>query len=513
MRRMMRSVGRPLPRSGPERETLREKGQFWTPDWIAEAMVAYVTGDGCDTVFDPAVGAGAFFRAAKALAKRKGVSLRLAGCEMDPGALVKAREHGLSECDLHGVEMRDFVLHPPPGPFRAVVANPPYIRHHRLSAEAKAQMRGFGARLLGHTIDGRAGVHVYFLLRALQLLDRGGRLSFIMPADTCEGVFAPPLWRWIASRYRLDAVVTFSPEATPFPDVDTNAVIFMIENSTPKETLHWVRCLEPGTSRLTGLVESGFLGSEEPAVSVVKRELGEALSTGLSRQPSEPPREGRLVLGDFARILRGIATGANEFFFLTSERATGLAIPSEYLIPAIGRTRDVAGDELTAGTLRELEARGRPSLLFSVGGRPKELLPEAVRAYLDHGERLGLPMRPLIASRNPWYKMEVREPPPFLFAYLGRRNARFVRNTACVVPLTGFLCVYPLDKSRHSCEKLWAALRRPETVSNLAMVGKSYGGGAIKVEPRALERLVLPASVAASVGLEPLPRTNQMRLI
>jgi hypothetical protein len=51
-------------------------------------------------------------------------------------------------------------------------------------------------------------LHVYFLLRALERLAHGGRLAFIMPADTCEGVFAPQLWSWIARHYRLDAVVT-----------------------------------------------------------------------------------------------------------------------------------------------------------------------------------------------------------------------------------------------------------------------------------------------------------------
>jgi hypothetical protein len=34
---------------------------------------------------------------------------------------------------------------------------------------------------------------------------------------------------------------------------------------------------------------------------------------------------------------------------------------------------------------------------------------------------------------------------------------------------------------------LWQLLQHPETVKNLVRVGKSYGSGAIKVEPRALE--------------------------
>ena len=54
-----------LPRSSPAREVLRQKGQFWTPEWVAKAMVAYVLKDGADTIFDPAVGTGVFFLTAK----------------------------------------------------------------------------------------------------------------------------------------------------------------------------------------------------------------------------------------------------------------------------------------------------------------------------------------------------------------------------------------------------------------------------------------------------------------
>jgi len=94
--------------------------------------------------------------------------------------------------------------------------------------------------------------------------------------------------------------------------------------------------------------------------------------------------------------------------------------------------------------------------------------------------------------------------PPFLFAYLGRRNARFIRNSAGVRPLTGFLCVYPRIQDREFARRLWQALRHPDTAANLSLVGKSYGSGAIKVEPRALERLPIPAPVAREVGLEPV---------
>lgn len=216
-----------VPRAGPKRERLREKGQFWTPDWLAEAMVAYVIADGCDHIFDPAVGEGAFFRSAKGISARTGKLLRLVGTEIDPAVLHQALCSGLSEDDLSSVKITDFVLQPPRYSYSAIVANPPYIRHHRLPPHVKAELRKLSTQLVGKALDGRAGLHIYFLIRALQLLAPYGRLAFIMPADTCEGVFAGALWEWITKNYCLEAVITFSPEASPFPGVDTNPVIFL----------------------------------------------------------------------------------------------------------------------------------------------------------------------------------------------------------------------------------------------------------------------------------------------
>lgn len=499
----MRTRHQVLPAAGPEREALRRKGQFWTPQWVAEAMVTYVIAGGSDHVFDPAVGAGAFFRAAKKVAAEEVKRLKLLGTEIDGEALDEARRSGLTAEDLSGVSLTDFVLRPPQSEFSAIVANPPYIRHHRLSVETKAELKRFGAGFIGAALDGRAGLHVYFLLRALQLLADGGRLAFIMPADTCEGVFASTLWAWITRNYRLEAVVTFAPGASPFPGVDTNPIVFLVRNSPPVDNFLWAKCLEPDIGSLTRWAASEFKDTGG-GLEVHRRRLSEGLETGLSRSPvttdgDAPP------LSDYARVMRGVATGANDFFFLTTARAQELKLPGEFLLPAVGRTRDVTGDEIGPDSLRALDAAGRPTLLFSPDGRPLELLPEPVRHYLLRGEAEGIHLKTLIATRRPWYRMETRPAPPFLFAYLGRRHARFVRNSAGVVPLTGFLCVYPYARAGAALESLWRVLRHPETVSNLALVGKSYGGGAIKVEPRSLERLPLSRAALRESGLELQP--------
>ena len=353
----MDAVHQHLPRTGPARESLREKGQFWTPDWIADAMVAYVLTGETDTIFDPAVGAGSFFRSAKALADRTNRRIRLSGSELDPDTLQQARIHGLTADDLRNVELNDFVLQPPQGRLKAIVANPPYIRHHRLSSAVKAQLKILGTQLIGQPLDGRAGLHVYFLLRALQLLSPNGRLAFIVPADTCEGVFATLLWSWIAREYRLDAVVTFTPEASPFPGVDTNPVIILIRKVPPSDSFHWAKCVTPGTGDLQEWICSSFETEPGNDLVVLRRDLHEGVATGLTREPVLVPHQGPL-LADFAGVQRGIATGANDFFFLTRQQASTLHLREEFLVPAIGRTRDVPGDTVTDTLLRQLDNQG-----------------------------------------------------------------------------------------------------------------------------------------------------------
>ncbi len=503
-----------LPATGPVREALRQAGQFWTPDWVAQGMVAYVTAGGAATVFDPAVGAGAFFRAAKAVAAQTDRCFTLRGTEIDAAALGQARQHGLTAEDLAGVQVRDFILCPPDGLFPAIVANPPYIRHHRLPPALKDSLKRMGTRLLGKPLDGRAGLHVYFLLQALRLLAKGGRLAFIMPADTCEGVFAPDLWRWVTQNYCLDAVITFTPDAAPFPAVDTNALIFLIKNAPPHAQLRWVVCSAAGVEPLKAWTLSDLTAPASGGLDVHLRNVTEAIGTGLSRPPlvAQP---GTVTLADFAKVVRGIATGANEFFFLTEAEAVTLGIAEEFLKPAIGRVRDVATDLLSGEMLDHLAAKGRPTRLFAPDNRPLDLYPERTRQYLQQGEQLGINTRTLISTRNPWYKMETRRIPPILFAYLGRRDARFIRNGAGALPLTCFLCVYPHDRDPLSIEKLWHVLSHPLTIANLSLVGKSYGSGAIKVEPRALERLPLPLSVVQEAGLltDALAASDRTRLL
>ncbi len=269
------------------------------------------------------------------------------------------------------------------------------------------------------------------------------------------------------------------------------------------DKIRWAKCLEPQNKELVKFLKNDLVGKSYGGLDIYERDLTEALLAGLSRAP-RTDHDFEFTLTDFARVVRGIATGANEFFFLTRDKAKEIGIPDKFLLSAVGRTRDAEGAYLTSETLTKLENKGRPTLLFFPNGSRWEDMPEKVKNYILEGEKTGVSKRTLISTRQPWYKMEVREVPIFLFSYLGRRNARFIKNEAGIVPLTGFLCVYPRSNDEEYVEKLWTVLQHPNTISNLQLVGKSYGSGAIKVEPRSLERLPINSALVKELGLSPV---------
>ncbi len=497
-----------LPNNWEERELLREKGQFWTPTWVADAMLAYVLKSKPKMILDPAIGEGAFYEAY--LKQKNGESISFVGRDIDP-EILNTSIYLENKIDL-SINIKDFLKFPPTQKFKAIVGNPPYIRHHRLDKVTKEYLKKLCQEITGFTIDGRAGYHIYFLLQALHSLDDTGRLAFIMPADTCEGKFATKLWNWITKNYCLECVCTFKEEATPFPNVDTNALVFFIRKGKPNKTIQWVEVTKAYTDCLLKFVKTDFEQKEWDNLKITQRDLTEALETGLSRP--QTINKSKYCLSDFASVMRGIATGANHFFFLTKEQVDALQIPEQYLKRAVGRTRDVKGDAITNTILEALNEGKRPTYLLSIGKEKSTVLPQSLQEYLQEGEGQGLPQKSLIRQRNPWYKMEQRVVPPLLFAYLGRRNTRFIKNEAQVLPLTGFLCVYPHKKEATHINKLWKMLNHQDTIQNLRLVGKSYGSGAIKVEPSGLKKLPIPEHLVEQFQLEITPQTvnGQLKL-
>ena len=482
----------------PDISDVRTKGQVWTPRWVADAMAIYLGVKSAESILDPAVGPGVLLVAAKSEAKKFN---QVVAFEIDEEVLSeKNSENELAKGEITDLRIRDFISDTSKFEVSAVIANPPYLRHHKITPQLKQTCKDLVQAELGIRIDARAGLHIYFLIKALSHLKEGGKLSFLVPADTFEGVFAKELWMSISKKFHVEGVLTFDPKAAAFPGVDTNASVVFIERKKPTGQFRWLRWVGDDPEKLAEAVRFGMANNKSEAkllgLEVADLDLADAVETGFTRLDTSEP-EGGIPLNEFATMMRGVASGSNEFFLMTKARLRSLGLSEEFFVRTIPRVRDATETRITLEFLNALDSAGRPTYLLSID--QETVIEGALEKYLRSGVEEGVHNGALVSARKHWYFMEKRIPVPILFAYLGRRNNRFIDAQTQITPLTGFLCVYPkpgVDK-----QKLLKALNHPLSIKELSRIGKSYGDGAVKVEPGGLRKMILPLPALRESGL------------
>ena len=197
---------------------------------------------------------------------------------------------------------------------------------------------------------------------------------------------------------------------------------------------------------------------------------------------------GWTTLGALARTKRGIATGHNEFFLLSSRRVVELGIQDQNHQPCIGRSNDVKYYRFMPFDLEQVDANGGRIRLLTFGNN----LNSEELEYVKAGEEEGVSNRYLLRQRAPWYSMEKRPPAPIWALVFTRSGARFVRNNACALSLTNFHAVYPLNDDPTYHDALTCVLNS-ELVAKAAQAHwRRYGGGLTKFEPADLLAMPIP---------------------
>ena len=176
-----------LPASGDEREALRVNGQFWTPNWLAKAMAGWVIQHQPSVLFDPAVGPGTFFAAAREL----GFKGELHGYELNPETFTEGWKLGLEPKDFQHVQIADFIGSAALKKFPAIVSNPPYIRHHRLTENRKLELKELAQSHLGFSLDGRIGLHIFSCFGAWPSFSRPAGSPFSCRLTFVKGFHRP----------------------------------------------------------------------------------------------------------------------------------------------------------------------------------------------------------------------------------------------------------------------------------------------------------------------------------
>lgn len=475
----------------------RKLGQFATPSSLALEMLQYAHTVLHQTeirFLDPAFGTGVFYSALLSFFPRDRIKTAT-GLEIDKAYWHAAMDLWNHEPSLN-LQLADFTRTSPPKSqcekFNLIICNPPYVRHQAMAVSEKQRLADLVTKTVGIRPSGYSGLYCYFLMLSHNWMSTNGLAGWLIPSEFMDVNYGRQVKEYLLSQVTLLRIHRFNPCDVQFNDALVSSAIVWFNNSIPPsnhavEFSYGGTLLKPSVSKHVpmGILKELPKWSGLPLISYVQTPNG---VTG--------------KLGDFFTIKRGIATGANDFFVLTQEKAEKLQIPAECLKPVLPPPRYLSIDKV------EADHKGKPlidqNLLLLSCDLPEETVRKnypALWSYLQQGKEQKIDNRYICGHRSPWYSQENRPPAPFLFNIMGRpgntkrKPYRFILNKSQGTATNVYLMLYPkphlqemLNRDPNLLEEVWRVLNGIP-LSDLLKEGRVYGGGLYKVEPKELRRV------------------------
>jgi hypothetical protein len=200
-----------------------------------------------------------------------------------------------------------------------------------------------------------------------------------------------------------------------------------------------------------------------------------------------------------------MVTGNNRWFALTPHQVDELGLtPADILPLSPPGSRHLREPAFTSAAWRTLGAAGARTWLFRPAGEPST----AGAAYIAAGERAGVPSAYKCRVRRPWWRTPLVPPADLLLTYMNADRFHLTANRARVHHLNSVHGVYLRPGLRRTgAELLPLAALNTVTLIGAETVGRAYGGGLLKLEPREADALPVPSSAlleAAAPGLRAL---------
>ena len=460
----------------------RRDGAVYTPGHLIDPMVDWTLAQQPARIVDAGAGSGRFLAAVL----RREPGREAIAVDRDPLATLMTRAMlAVLKATRARVIQADYTTVTLPGTAgrTAFLGNPPYVRHHQLSAAAKDWAQQ-AAGSIGHRISGLAGLHAYFFL-ATALLGRPGDVGcFVTSAEWLDVNYGAIMRSLVLGPLGGRSLHIVEPKALPFDGVQTTAVITAFEIGSRPDPVRLQDVESPG--QLRALATAGR--------PVPRQRLRESSRwSGLLRPAAMAPA-GFIELGELCRVHRGAVTGANAFWVVRHQAG----LPRAVLYPSVTRAREL----FAAGTVL-----ADPEHLRLVVDIPAELdqLDARDRATVDRfitaARKAGVDQGYIAAHRRAWWSVGLAAPAPILATYMARRPPAFVINAAQARHINIAHGLYPRQElDGHTLSRLAGALRAGTVLGQ----GRVYAGGLTKFEPREMERVMVPG-LSMLRSHEPLP--------
>jgi tRNA1(Val) A37 N6-methylase TrmN6 len=444
-----------------------------------------------DRVLEPSCGEASFLLAAAERLRALGVGLDLSSPPQLNGVEVHAASAAAAESVVRDsgflprIQTADFFDVEPTELYDCVLGNPPFIRYQNFAGDAR--IKALAAALTqGVRLTGLASAWAPFVVHAARFVKPTGRLALVLPAELLSVNYASEIRRFLLRRFASVRLVMF--EELVFPGVLEEVVLLLAEGTGPAPKFEVYQATDlSDLDSVEGLPWTWFTpdsgGKWIPALlpAAAFATYGE-ITRGEHFQ----------TLLDWGDTYLGAVTGNNRFFALTRRRARELKLRSaELLHISPPGSRHLRGMSFTERAWESLAEEDAACYLFAPNPkRPSE----AAERYIELGERTKVHLGYKCKNREPWWRVPLVARPDLLLTYMDHDRPRLTTNSAKTHILNSLYGV-KLHDSRRAIGMDLLPLASLNSLSLLGgeMVGRAYGGGLLKLEPKEADKLPLPA--------------------
>ncbi|MHA1619850.1 MAG: HsdM family class I SAM-dependent methyltransferase [Promethearchaeota archaeon] len=393
-----------------------------------------------------------------------------------------------------------------PSRFDVILANPPYIKQEKIpnkkvmiknlpiyaayrshislpthptrpTSDQKSKSKNKTPKVkLGLT--GKTDYYGYFLWYSTYFLKEGGRLCFIVPNKWLDVKYGEKIKEFLLQKFQLRAIIGF--EKNVFPNAQVSTVILVADkcqapdlrantktqflllqkspnisqiqnwiNSNPSNTDASLKSSPDGSSPSGSLYE---FFNDIPGIKrteITQRNLNPQEKWSIKyiyqSQFSQIVDSCQLISldnGVISRVLGGIKTGANDFYFPSSEKINQFGIPSKYLKPGIRSGRSIPKSFIVD---KDVNPFLSIPANYIKGTNPN------LDEYIQHGKEVeGYPKRPSVIWK-PWYRIPEsnQDSPDILFLRHIDRSFRAHWNQIHAIVADGVRGITVLDDKWH----------------------------------------------------------------
>lgn len=476
----------------------KKYAQFFTPQKIADVMALWLLGnEKLNEVLEPAFGLGIFSR----VLLNYNENLKIKGFEIDPKIFEEAKTIFSNKSSVN-LYLEDYMYNDWENKYDGIICNPPYFKFH--DYDNKAILEEMEKRL-SLRLNGFTNLYALFLLKSINQLNNKGRAAYIIPSEFLNSDYGKLVKSHLLKNKLLRHIIVINFEENVFDDALTTASILLFANDDNDKTVKF-----SNVSTLDDLDDVKEFISSYPNHNIQNtinfKELNPELKWRSYYQVQNSNKYKNIVpFSKFGKVMRGIATGANEYFTFNKSKAEKYGIPSNNLLPCITKSAHVKNPFFSQEKFRELADSDEDIFLFNTQGEQDE----KVKEYIKLGEENEIHKKFLTSKRTPWYSLEKRPPAPIWVSVFNRNGLKFIRNEANISNLTTFHCIYPSQDTLFQTidiDLLFAYLLTDTAKEIFEDNRREYGNGLKKFEPNDINKGMM-------LNLELLDKKNKQDII